>query len=651
MAATARPRRHDDDRGIYGLPGDVSPWDVRFDPRDRAFMDREPDGRFRLRVWTEPALADARLVVRSGRQIESYPMTAVAASGRFTFWEAVAGPFGAGTEYSFAFRAGGGRGQGGRGQGVYLSPAGITVAIERLDRWRFPDSAEELAPLAVPAWARGAVIYQIFPDRFADGDRSVDPPDVRPWGTAPQARGFWGGDLAGIAARLDYLTRLGVEAIYLTPIFASPSNHRYDTVDYLTVDPLLGGNDALRALVDAAHEAGMRVVLDVSINHVHPRFFAFADVVRNGSRSEFRDWFVIEEWPLRIRYRPHVPAHRSLAEWLPVWRRETGLPIEEAADAGPAVEPTYEAWYGVPTMPRVNLANPQARSYLLQALTGWIRDYGIDGWRLDVARYVDPDVWRDLRPMVRAVKPDTYLLGEVMGDASVWLQGDAFDASMNYPLRELAVRFFAAGTIDGRQLADGLARLWAGCAWPVAQAAHNLIGSHDTPRFLTLAGGEVWRLRLAVVLQMTFPGAPGLYYGDEVGMTGGGDPGCRGTFPWPGEGQVDAGAPDPERHPLFRTAAELAALRRTEPALRTGEWRAGEARGSLVTFERRLGRRRLLVAINRGRTAAAVELGSARARLLWGGGEACGGGEAWGGGEVDGGRLRVAGRAAAIVRL
>ena len=607
-------RRHDDDRGIYGLPGDVSPWDVRFDAEDRAFMDAEGDGRFRLRVWTEPALAAARLVVRSGRQVDSYAMTAVAASERFTFWETVAGPFAAGSRYSFAFRA-----DGGRGQGVYLSPAGITVAIERLDRWRFPDPAAEMAPLAVPEWARGAVIYQIFPDRFANGDRSIDPPDVRPWGTVPEARGFWGGDLAGIASRLDYLTRLGVEVLYLTPIFASPSNHRYDTVDYLTVDPLLGGNEALHAMVDAAHEAGLRVVLDVSINH--------------------RDWFVIEEWPPHIRHRPHVKAHPSLLEWLPVWRRETGLPVEEAADAGPAVEPTYEAWYGVPTMLRVNLAHPPARAYMLQALAGWVTDYGIDGWRLDVARYVDPDVWRDLRRVLREVRPDTYLLGEVMGDAGCWLQGDAFDASMNYPLRELALRFFATGAIDGREVADGLARMWARGAWPVTQAAHNLIGSHDTPRFLTLAGGELWRLRLAVVLQMTFPGAPGLYYGDEVGMAGGGDPGCRGTFPWPDEGQAGERAGDPERHPLFRTVAELAALRREEPALRDGEWRAGEARASLVTFERRRRRRRVLVAINRGRTAAVVELGSARARLLWGRGT------------VADGRLRVAGRDAAIVRV
>ena len=629
-------RRHEDDLGIYGLPGDVSPWDVRFDAGDRAFMDAEGDGRFRLRVWTEPELEAARLVVRSGRRVDSYAMTSVAASERFTFWEVVAGPFAAGARYSFAFRA-----DGGRGQGVYLTPAGIAVAIERLDRWRFPEPAAGSAgPLAVPAWARGAVIYQIFPDRFANGDRSIDPPDVRPWGTAPEPRGFWGGDLAGIASRLDYLTRLGVEVLYLTPIFASPSNHRYDTVDYLTVDPLLGGNEALHAMVDAAHAAGLRVVLDVSINHVHPRFFAFADLVRNGPRSEFRDWFVIEEWPPRIRHRPHVKAHPSLLEWLPVWQRETGLPVEEAADAGPVVEPTYEAWYGVPTMPRVNLAHPPARSYMLQALTGWVRDYGVDGWRLDVARYVDPDVWRDLRRVLREVRPDTYLLAEVMGDAGAWLQGDAFDASMNYPLRELALRFLATGAIDGREVMDGLARLWARHAWPVMQAAHNLIGSHDTPRFLTLAGGELWRLRLAVVLQMTFPGAPGLYYGDEVGMTGGGDPCCRGTFPWPGEDQAGGGSPnDPERHPLFQTAAELAALRRKEPALRGGEWRAGEARASLVTFERRLGRRRVLVAINRSRTAAVMELGSARARLLWGRGT------------VDAGLLRVAGRDAVIVRL
>ena len=136
----------------------------------------------------------------------------------------------------------------------------------------------------------------------------------------------------------------------------------------------------------------------------------------------------------------------------------------------------------MPAMPRVNLANPQARAYMLQALAGWVRDYGVDGWRLDVARYVDPDVWRDLRRALREIRADTYLLAEVMGDAGAWLQGDAFDASMNYPLRELALRFLATGAIDGREVLDGLARLSARHAWPVMQAAHNLVGSHDTPR-------------------------------------------------------------------------------------------------------------------------------------------------------------------------
>ena len=451
-------------------------------------------------------------------------------------------------------------------------------------------------------------------------------------------RGFWGGDLAGIASRLDYLARLGVEVLYLTPIFASPSNHRYDTVDYLTVDPLLGGNEALHEMVDAAHAAGIRVVLDVSINHVHPRFFAFADLVRNGRRSEFCDWFVIEGWPPRILHRPHVKAHRSLKEWVPVWQKETGLPVEEVADAGrrsgahlrgvvrgadhAAREP------GPSAGPRLHAAG----AHRLGA------DYGVDGWRLDVARYVDPDVWRDLRRVLREVRPDAYLLGEVMGDAGRWLQGDAFDASMNYPLRELALRFFATGAIDGREVADGLARMWARGAWPVTQAAHNLIGSHDTPRFLTLAGGELWRLRLAVVLQMTFPGAPGLYYGDEVGMAAAATPAAAGLSRGRTQGT-------PATEPATPSAIRCSAPSPSWPRCAARSRPCATASGGRERRERRwspssagAGRRRVVVALNRGRTAAVVELGSTRARLLWGGGT------------VADGRLRVAGRDAAIVR-
>ena len=599
MPSKAEPRALHDDQGVYGTPGDVSPWDIRFDPADRAYLDVEENGMFRWRVWTEPVLEEAMLVVRSGGTILGYPMAGVARTSRFTFWEVVAGPFPEPAEYSLAFRAP-------SASGVYLAPSGVTNAIERLDRWHLT----VLSPMSVPSWAQGAVVYQLFPDRFARYG-AVDA-DLDPWGSPPTSTGFQGGDLAGLTGRLDYLQDLGVDALYLNPIFTSPSNHRYDTIDYYQVDPLLGGNEALRSLVDEAHRRSIRVILDASFNHVHPRFFAFADVAKRGPESEYWDWFVVREWPLRIRYRPHrTHALLDLGKWVPLWEEELGITPEKVDDEGPAIEPSYETWYGVPNMPRIDLANPEARSYMLDVAAYWPGEHGIDGWRMDVARYVDPDFWNDFRLVVREANPSAYLLCEVMGDASPWLQGDRFDATMNYTFRDLCIRFFATAEIDAGEFLEETARLWAMYSWQVTLANHNLIGSHDTARFLHECQGEVWRLELATVFQMTFPGAPGIYYGDELQMSGGGDPGSRGAIDW--ETSRPGGA-------VHRIITELAALRGDEPALSTGEWRPLPAGEDVVAFERHAGGRRVLTLINRSDGQARYHWERGGVEFLWGSG-------------------------------
>ena len=609
-ADRTRPLR--DDQAVFGSPGSLLPWDLRFDPADRAFLDREPDGAYRLRVWAEPGLTDALVVTRRGKQHLGFPMEAVASGARFVFWEVVAA-LEPGDQISLAFRED-------QGRGVYLCPSGITNAVERLDRWGVPD----LEPFAVPGWVQGAVIYEIFPDRFANGDPGNDPPGTVAWGSPPQARHFQGGDLAGITAHLAHLTEMGVDVIYLTPIFTSPSTHRYDTVDYHQVDPVLGGNPALTELLEAAHSGGMRVILDASLNHCHPGFFAFQDLIENGPRSRYRDWFVVNEWPVRIKARNSGRTWQR--EWLPVWAAESGLEIEFVDDEGPPVEPTYETWYGVASMPRVNLANPEARAYMLEAATRWL-EAGIDGWRMDVARYVDSDFWLDFRRVAKQVSPDAYLIAEIMGDTTLWLQGDRFDATMNYTFRDICLGFLAREELDAPETAEALARLWAMYSWPVTLANQNLIGSHDTPRFLSEAGGAMWRLRLAMVLQLTFPGAPGLYYGDEVGMDGGNDPGSRGAFPW---------EPAPEGHPLYRLVSSLTDLRRREPALVKGDWRPLPSVGGLLIFERRWEGKRLAVIINRGRRRQ-VEMPRS-GRVLWG--EAT----------MDGRTLTIGSREAAVVR-
>lgn len=610
-----RSKTFDHDLGVLGLPGDVNPWDIRFDPTTRRHLDRLSNGAVRFTVWAEPDLIEAWLVVRdpSGRAT-AYRMGVSGESRRFVFHRLDLS-LDQSIDYSFAFRTT-------AGHPVYFSPTGVTGSIERFERFHFDSTTRLVAD--VPEWAKGAVIYQIFPDRFANGDASNDPPDVRPWPEAPQARTFQGGDLDGIVQNLDHLERLGVDAVYLNPIFSSPSNHRYDTVDYRQVDPMLGGNSALTRLVDAAHHRHIRVILDASFNHCHPRFFAFADLIERGSRSPYRDWFVVNEWPIKIRVRPGR-GHWS-SQWVSVWAAQTGIPVEEVTTPGPPVEPTYEAWYSVPTMPRVNLANPEAREYMLETAAHWITEYGVDGWRMDVARYVDPDFWDDFRVRVRKARSDSYLVSEIFGDVSPWLEGDRFDATMNYTFRSLCVSFLARAEIDAQTFADRATTLYHQYGADTTLVNHNLIGSHDRPRFLTEAGGEEWRLRLATVFQLTFPGAPGLYYGDEVALAGGEDPECRHTFPWETVDRAD----------LVETISSLTRLRRRLSALRFGGFRVLGVQGSTVVFERRHGWSRVVVAINAGSRRTRVPISVKQV--------------VWGDGSVESDAIDVPARSAAIFR-
>lgn len=577
----------DSDLGVYGLPGDVTPWDIRFDPTRRAHLERETDDEFTIRVWAEPDLSDGLLVVRTNGQVVGKAMLPVSSGRRFNFWQTTLGSSTGPVEYSFAFRSP-------TGAPVYRVPAGITNAVERLDRWVLDRSLE---PFTTPEWAHGAVIYQIFPDRFANGNKTTDPSGVMRWDSPPTPRGFWGGDLVGVRQKLDYLDDLGIDLIYLNPIFRSPSNHRYDAVDYYEIDPVLGTNSDLRDLIGAAHERGIRVMIDASFNHVHPGFFAFQDLVANGSDSKYADWFVVNDWPVHVKYRPDKLTGRS-DEWLTVWQAETGVPIEAVSDGdGPAIEPGYDSWYGVPTMPRVNLANPDARRYMLDVARFWIEEFDLDGWRMDVARYVDPDFWNDFRTEVKAVNPDTLLLAEVMGDASPWLQGDRFDATMNYTFRDICLGFFARQQVDGPEFLDHLGTMLAQYGHASTICNQNLIGSHDTARFLTEASLERWRLDLATICQLTVPGAPSIYYGDEIGMTGANDPGCRATFPWDSNPGADE---------TYRLIRDLTRLRRTHPALRTGTWHPGPSGDEIISYERRRGDDHLLVIINRGSTEGRI---------------------------------------------
>jgi glycosidase len=598
----------DSDHGVYGSPGSLLPRDIRFRPDDTAHCSRLDETTLFFRVLAEPGLDDGLLVARVGSTVLGHELVRAHAGERFDVWEVSVADTGEAFLYSFAFKAPG-------GVPVYLAPSGITNAIERLDRWDLDPAAIPIHE--VPDWAVGAVVYQIFPDRFAVGDTAARSGEVPAWGSAPNPSDRQGGDLIGVAERADYLADLGVDAVYLNPIFTSPSNHRYDTIDYLSVDPQLGGTEALDELVATLHERGIRVILDASFNHCHPRFFAFADVVRRGSSSPYAGWFDVFDHPARIRHRPGVVpvggVERSTVARLGSIGDETGLVIEEVEGEGPAIEVTYDAWYGVPSMPRVHLAHPDARNYMLDVATHWVKRHDIDGWRMDVARYVDTDFWIDLRRVVKAVKPSCLLVAEIMGDSGRWLQGDRFDSVMNYTFRQLCTDHFALGAIDSGEFLDRYIRLLAMYSPLVTSVNFNLLSSHDTPRFLTIAGGDERRLLLAQLFQLTSPGLVSIYYGDEIGMTGGDDPENRGAFP------LDA--PDRES-PLWVATRDLIRLRRDRSALRNGTWTLLHHSGQAFSYRRAAGDEVVSVALNASDAPASLPLGPAgRAELLWGAGE------------------------------
>ncbi len=438
-----------------------------------------------------------------------------------------------------------------------------------------------------PAWVRDAVFYQVFPDRFAASDRVHKPGPLEPWDLPPTSHGFKGGDLLGIAEHLDYLTDLGITALYLTPIFASASNHRYHTYDYLAVDPLLGGDHALRELLDAAHARDVRVVLDGVFNHTGRGFWPFHHVLETGAASPYRHWFHFD--------------HASLDAGRPV----VAYPHPEA----PVADRSYRAWWGLPALPKLNTDNPEVRAYLFGVAEHWLR-FGIDGWRLDVPAEIDDEAfWQEFRARCRVVRSDAYLVGEIWQSAPDWLRGDRFDALMNYPLAA-AINGFVGGDrlagdilaehhelsqsvrpLDGDGFANRVIELDRNYDPDVVAVQLNLLGSHDTPRLRTVLGGDPQAVRLATLLQMTLPGAPSVYYGDEIGLSGGNDPASRGAFPW------DTGRWEPGLRDSVRS---LIALRRSEPALRAGPVVVAGAAERAVAFDRGVGDRRFVVAVNAG---------------------------------------------------
>ncbi len=498
--------------------------------------------------------------------------------------------------YTFAYNGGTGfyeitRFSGGQGQ---LSPEG--------EAWQL---TVYTADFTTPDWFKGGVMYQIFPDRFARAGNIGKPYADRwyreDWGGTPAWRwdaesrqnghflsnDYFGGNLKGITQKLPYLAELGVTCLYLNPIFEAHSNHRYNTADYFRIDPTLGTEEDLRTLCVQAKSHGIKIILDGVFSHTGDDSVYFNRTGRYGEGGAYRDpnspytpWYKFEQWPEK-----------------------------------------YHSWWGIDTLPEVVEETPDYLEFICGengVLRYWLR-CGIDGWRLDVADEL-PDVFLDaVRAAIKAENPDALLLGEVWEDATTkisygarrrFLRGRQLDSVMNYPFADAILGF--VGTGKAEVFLEHVSDLVENYPPEALHCLMNHVGTHDTPRVLTVLGGEpqsthdrAWQaqqvlsdmerakgirlLKIAAVLQFTLPGVPCIYYGDEAGMSGYGDPFNRGCFPW---GQENLGLTEHYRR--------LAHIRRTSSAFQTGDFLPVLAQDSLVAFRRKDEKEDILICVNAG---------------------------------------------------
>ena len=389
-----------------------------------------------------------------------------------------------------------------------------------------PQNLREEETFLVPEWAKNKVVYQIFPSRFS----SSKPVDEKLWYKAPISfMDDLKGDLRGIINRFDHIVELGVDVIYLTPIFSSPSCHKYDTVDYYSIDPSFGTKEDLKELVELAHQNGIRVILDGVFNHTSPEFFAFADIVEKQEKSKYLDWYFIEGFPLQTK----------------MWTK-----------------PNFKTFSYFGGMPKLNIRNPEVEEYVINVVLYWIKECDIDGWRLDVADEIGHRFWKHFREAVKQVKSDALIVGEIWHYAGDFLEGDEWDSVMNYHFYNGVMDFVANERIPASQFLQQLDFMKGKVHTKVYPILWNLIDSHDTARFLHSCGNSVKKQRLAAAFQLLMPGMPMIYYGDEYAMKGGADPDCRRGMVWKEERQNSK---------MFSWYKTLIWLRREYPCITEGE--------------------------------------------------------------------------------
>jgi len=544
----------------------------------------------------------------------------------------------------------------------------------------------------VPEWAKQAVWYQIFPERFNNGDTSNDPKindleggwphytpkewqihpwtsdwyKLQPWEKKYEKDFYWcaglrryGGDLQGVLDKLDYLQELGITAIYLNPLFESPSLHKYDATMYHHIDNNFGpvpeedrviwekenpadpatwqwtsADKLFLKLIEECHNRSIKVIIDGVFNHVGNTFWAFKDVIKNQQNSLYKDWFYIKNWD-----DPQTPEN----------------------------EFEYEGWVGVKELPEIRedenglLAEPAKHIHAI--VKRWMDpdgdgdpSEGIDGWRLDVAEKVNINFWKTFKTWVKEINPDAYLIGEIWWDdwennkmfnAAPWLHGDAFDAVMNYRVAK-AIKNFVIDEkekIPTQEFASAIQQIHADYPWNNVLVCQNLMDSHDVDRLSSqIVNPDRWfdhyanpgqnskydvrkpnrvemsKLRLIVAIQMTLPGAPMIYYGDEVGMWGGDDPDCRKPMVWKELNyESETAHPSGKYRPkdevsfntdLFNWYKKLITIRKENSSLSVGEIKffLTEKNNNILGYKRNFENKTIWILVNNSEKQEAINL-------------------------------------------
>lgn len=424
---------------------------------------------------------------------------------------------------------------------------------------------------AIPEWAKGAVIYQIFPDRFSHTEKETS----SDWYQKVDSRSFLDGNLKGILAKLDYLASLHIDAIYLTPIFKSESNHRYDTIDYYEIDERLGNKNDLHNLVVKAKEKGINIILDMVFNHTGYDFFAFENVREKGQLSPYKDWYFMD-----------------------------GDTVIENNETLPNYK-TFGYFYG---MPKVNLDHKDAENYFVDVAKYWVEHFGIKGIRIDVADEMSPRFLSTLRKEIKALDPEVLIIGEIWYDSQFWLQGDSMDTVMNYMFYD-GVRHLLNHQISTKGFFDNISYFIGNYKKETHHVLWNLIGSHDTKRFKNEIGKSHRKHILGLFLQVTLPGSPMIYYGDDIGLEGERDPDNRRGMIWD---------PDRRDESTYAFYKKMLSVYRHEKALKLGDFIPDleKSDDELLVFRRVYGDEELTIYVNLSSKSKQIEKSTGKYDVL-----------------------------------